>query len=82
MADLQDFSIARNGSVNATVPRYTISAKVTESSYSPGGPPIIADFTGGNSLSFPGVLLTLTDDQRDEFINMIALWLIKIKAGV
>ena len=78
MPDLQNFSITPMAAANINVPRATISAQVTDSSTGAG----LADFTGVNALTFPGVLTTLTAGQRGELIDLLATKIIFMKAGL
>lgn len=83
MANVQDFSVVRNGTININnFPRYTISARVEEVNPDTGLYENIADFRGANALSFPAVLTTLTPEQRDDFIQMTALWIVRVRAGL
>ena len=83
MANVQEFTVVRNGSVNINnFPRYTISARVEEINPATGLWENIADFRGGSALTFPGVLTTLTPEQRDEFVQMIAIWIVRTRAGI
>lgn len=78
MTVLQEYAIARNGTVSiASFPRFTITAKV----YDDAGN-VVADFTGAKALSFPGVVTTLSAAQQVELAEMIAMWLIRTKAGL
>lgn len=74
--DIQNFSITANSAVNVNVPRFTITATVLD------GPAVIADFTGANSIQFPGVLATLNAQQRRDLIDLIANTIIQMKAGI
>mgnify|MGYP001575059924 FL=1 len=78
MPDLQNFSITPMAAANINVPRATISAQITDSQTGE----VLADFTGGNALTFPGVLTTLTAAQRQELINLIATTIVFMKAGL
>jgi hypothetical protein len=79
MVMLQQYAVTRNGTVNINnFPRYTITAQVIGDD----GTTVLADFTGANALSFPAVLSTLTAQQRDDFIAMIAIWIVRVRAGL
>lgn len=78
MPDLQNFSITPMAAANINVPRATIEGQVTDSTTRE----VLSDFTGGNALTFPGVLTTLTAAQRRELIDLIATTIIFMKAGL
>lgn len=78
MADLQNFTITPLGNANVNVPRATISCTVTDSMTGA----VIADFTGANVINWPGVISTLTAAQRRELIDLIANYLVLVKAGL
>jgi type IV secretory pathway TrbD component len=79
MADLIDFSITPLASANVNVPRATIEARVVDSS---DQNIVIADLTGANALIFPAVITTLTPEQRRQLIQLVAHWLVRVKAGI
>lgn len=74
--DIQNFSITPASAVTLTVPRFQISATVVE------GGNTIADFTGANILTFPGVLASLSVADRRALIDMIATTIVQMKAGI
>jgi hypothetical protein len=76
--DLQSFFVTRNGTVNLTVPQWTISFLVTDSKTGA----VLFDRTGANALSFPQVLGQLTAAQQDEFVNMVVVWLLRKRLGL
>jgi hypothetical protein len=76
MADLQSFAIIPEAAAQVNVPTFEITALVIE------GQTVIADFTGGNSISFPGVMATLSVEQRQEIMDLIAITLVLMKAGL
>ncbi len=78
MPDLQNFSITPMAAANINVPRATIEAQITDSQTGV----VLADFTGVNALTFPGVLTTLTAAQRRDLIDLIATRIIFMKAGL
>ncbi len=78
MPDLQNFAITPLGAANVNVPRATIEALVTDSQSGA----VLADFTGANALNWPGVVSTLTGAQRLVLAEMVANWLIFVKAGL
>lgn len=85
MANIQQFTVVRNGTVNISAfPRYTITARVEEVNPATGLMETVVggDMTGANALTFPGVLTTLTAAQRDDFVQMVATWLVRTKAGL
>jgi len=77
--DILQFSITANGTVSVTLPRYTVCAKVVNSG---DQRVVVADFTGANCGTWPGVLATLTNAQlvylRDQQLLQILRW----KAGL
>ncbi len=78
MPDLSNFVITPLAAANVNVPRATISCVVKNSQTGA----IIADFTGANEISFPGVITTLTGPERLELAKMVATWLVFKKAGL
>ena len=78
MSDLQSFSVTRNGTVNLTVPQWTVAFQVTDSQTGA----VQFDRTGVNALSFPQVLGQLTAAQQDEFVNRVISWLIGKRLGL
>lgn len=79
MADLLNFAITPLSSANVNVPRATISARVVDSN---DQNIVLADFTGANALTFPGVLSTLSAADRLELAQAIATWIIFKRAGL
>jgi hypothetical protein len=77
MADLRNYSVARLTSANVNVPRWTISCTVVDSATGA----TLADFTGANALSFPGVLATLTATQRNDLMEALFTRIALIRAG-
>jgi len=77
--DLLEYAITPLAAAAVTVPRATIAARIVDST---NQSIVLADFTGANALSFPGVLTTLTAAQRQELVQMIATWLLMTKAGL
>lgn len=78
MADIQNFLITPLTNANINVPRARIEATVNDSNTGT----ILADFTGVNALIWPGVVSTLSAEERRELVDIIAIWLIHKKAGV
>lgn len=78
MPDLQNFSIVRTGTASLTVPVWTVSGQICDSSSGA----VLRDFTGGNAVSFPQVLGSLSQTQQDEFVQTVILWLLQKRFGV
>lgn len=77
MADINQFAVIPEASASqVTTQRHGITAIVTE------GAQTIADFTGGNALSFPEVLDTIDSTKRQELITDMAQRIVRIKAGL
>lgn len=77
MADLSVYSVTEDAvPATITVPTYTIEAKLVD------GATTIADYTGPNALSFPGVLGALTEDQRSQLLDTIGNTIVDMKAGL
>lgn len=76
--NFEQFSITPRAAANVNVPRADIACIVRDQQTNQ----ILADFTGANVLTFPGVILTLSNDQRRELAEMIAQWLVRTKAGL
>lgn len=79
MADYMNYQVTRLSNATLSVPRYQISVQVVDSATQQT---VLADFTGANALIFPAVLATLTQQQRDDFADMITGFLIRTKAGL
>ena len=79
MADLLDFQITPLAAVSVSVPRAQIAGRFVDSDTQQT---TIADFTGANALIFPAVITTLTAAQRLALARMIAVWLLRVKAGL
>lgn len=75
MPDLKTFTITKLANASVTVPRWTLSGQLVDS----GTGAVLADFTGANTVAFPGILATLTAAQQDELIQMVAVWLLQKK---
>ena len=78
MPDLQDSSVSRQGAANINVPTHQITGRLTDSSTGA----TLADFTGTNAITWPGVLATLTSEQQDEIAQNVANQLLFWKAGL
>lgn len=77
MPDLQEFGAAPRGSANVNVPTYGIFGKLTDSSTGA----VLSDFTGDNEIKFPAVLSTITTEQYQEIIDLVAQRIIQIRGG-
>ncbi len=77
MPDLQEFSVTRAGSKTLSVPTWTVSVKVTDSTTGA----VISDHTGVNAVSFPQALGQMTAAQQDEFVAEIVMALLR-KRGI
>jgi hypothetical protein len=75
MPDIRNFTITPLASASITVPRAEVSCTVHDSNSGVE----LGDFTGANAVTFPNVLSTLTNDERLEFVEMIAGWLLQKK---
>lgn len=73
MADLVNFTITKLANANVSVPRWTLSGRLVDSKTQQT---VLADFTGANTVAFPGVLASLTAAQQDELIGLIVNWLL------
>jgi hypothetical protein len=76
--DIQNFSIVRAGNVQLTVPTWTIAGQLTDSTTGE----ILRDFTGGNTVSFPQVLGSLTAAEQDDLVAFLVRHLLKLRFGV
>ena len=79
MADLLDFSVTAGAAKSVTVPSFTISARVVESGDQSR---VIADLTGAAAIQFPAVVKTLSAADLDEFVQLVAAWLVRKRAGL
>ena len=77
MPDLQNFRITPLAAASVNVPRATIEGQICDSTTGA----VLADLTGANAISFPACLKDLTADQRHELVQLIASWLLMVKAG-
>lgn len=80
MPDLQNFSITPLSNANVNVPRFRIEATITDSQTGA----VFNDFTGPNAITFPADLASIlpTAAERREFIDQLAHYLIRKKAGL
>ncbi len=84
MANLQQFTVVRNGSVNLNnVPRYTITGRLEDINPLTGA---FETIPGGDFVTtpiiFPAEMSLRTEAEREALIRMIAQVLIEMKAGV
>lgn len=84
MANLQQFAITRNGSVNINgFPRFTITGRLEDVNPATG---LYEAISGGDfvasPITFPGEMANRTEDQRQAILQTIARMLIEMKAGV
>lgn len=77
MPDLQSFSIVRAGNKSLTVPTWTVSFTVNDSTTGA----VISDRTGANAVDFPQVLGQMTAAQQDEFVAEVVMTLLR-KRGI
>lgn len=78
MADISHFSVTPTGAANVNVIDVAITARVVDSNTQE----VIADYTDANTLHFPGVLTTLTAEQRQAIMDMVAMPIVLMKAGL
>jgi hypothetical protein len=76
MADLQNFSVTRKLAANINTQTHEITGQVIE------GGQMIADYTSGNALQWPGVLNELSPEQQDTIVQELAQTVILLKAGL
>lgn len=80
MPDLQNFSITPLSNASVNVPRFRIECQITNSQTGA----VINDYTGANAIIFPADLAAIlpTAAERREFIDHLAHYLIRKKAGL
>lgn len=78
MADLQNLVITELGPGAVNTTRATISCQVTDSATGA----VIADYTGANAITFPGVIRDLTTEQRQVLLWETARLVAEMKAGI
>ncbi len=78
MADFQNYAATPGTAVSITVPKYTISCQVTDSTTGA----VLADYTGANALQFPSVLTGLSVAQYKQVMDVLAPMLVHIKSGL
>lgn len=78
MADFQNVVVTSQAAANVNVPRYSVSVQVTDSTTGA----LLADFTGANAIQWPGVLATLTAEQRRAILEMVLTYVVRVKAGL
>lgn len=65
MPDLQNFTVARNGTATLTnAPRWSISFQVCDSKTGA----VVRDFTGVNSFTFPQVFASFSAADQDDLV--------------
>jgi len=75
MPDLANFSTVPASPGNLNSPRHKIEGQLVE------GSTILNDFTGDNAIFYPDVLATLSVENQNEIVGMVAERLINMKAG-
>jgi len=78
MPDIQQLVITDLADITATVPRFQISCQVRDSQTNA----LLNDFTGANTFNFPGVLTTLTAQQKKSLLRGLVRRIIQMKAGL
>lgn len=80
MPDLQNFSITPLSNASVNVPRFRIECVITDSQTGA----VILDLTGASAIVFPTDLGSIfpTAAERREFIDHLAHYLIRKKAGL
>jgi hypothetical protein len=79
MADLLNFKVEPTAAVQVNVPGANIEGTFVDSGSQQN---VIADFTGDNRILWPSVLTTLTPEQRGEILGMVAMPIMRMKAGL
>ena len=77
MPDLMNLTITDLPDVTATVPRFQVSVEVHHSQTGA----MLNDFSGPNAWNFPGVLLSLTSQQRKSLLRGLIHRIILMKIG-
>lgn len=75
MPDIQNFSVTGTGNSNGSLPTRTVQFRICNSRTGA----VIRDFTGVNSLAFPGMLSTLTAAQRARLLEGMIEQIIQFK---
>lgn len=78
MPDIQNYSVVVGANQSVTIPRLTISGKIVDSSSGA----VLHDFTGANAAVFPAILATLTAQQQLDVVELIVLYILKVKGFV
>jgi hypothetical protein len=78
MADFQEFGVTRENVAVISTQTHNIAGKLVDSSDGH----LIADFTGANSLDWPGCLSQLAPADQDEVVGNLAQELLLRKAGL
>jgi len=76
MADFQQFSVSRKLAATINTQTHELAGRIEE------GGEVIADYTGGNALQWPGVLNELSPEQQDEIVHSLAQTVMLLKAGL
>lgn len=71
--NLMNFSIVRNGSVNANVPRFTITCDVRDS--------VTNNLVKQINTNFPAILTQFTNAQQEELLMALINKMVEIKAA-
>ena len=75
MPDYQNFKIEKLANIRINVansPQYRISLTVNDSNSGEE----LRNYTGANAILFPDILLSLSDSDQQELIELITNWLI------
>lgn len=85
MANLQQFGVTQNGTLNINAcPRYVITGRFEDVNPATGLYETVAggDFVGVNAVDFPAVLKTMTAAQVDALVLKWAPDILAVKAGL
>lgn len=74
-----NYSLTKMSAVSVVVPRYSIACTVVDAT---DQSKVLADYTGANALLFPNALAGMSQSDRDEFIDLVASWIIHKHAGL
>lgn len=78
MADLKNFTVTRGANVQVTIPTYSISGQVVDST---DQTKVLADFSGANAISFPQILGQASQAQLEALLQLIIRAIITAKTG-
>jgi hypothetical protein len=82
MANLQQFSWYRDGTVNvSTFPRFRIEGYIEDVDQETGLYVRLFDYTGANRLTFPNAIASYTDEERERLMRVIAMEMVLIASG-